>query len=168
MLLLVNDNQAQNVSDPRQRRRNHSAPEITTPVWKIPRSNKEQAFADSKCSPCSLQSPSSFISLKESYTVLVKKKKERKKRQICSGIWAPFQVPLTYSQVANHPTTSSQGSCLTGPLCAVQEHLGRTGEKSCVLERGGWWILKRNHRSLNCWGIRVHVQSKNSVSMMSD
>lgn len=65
------------------------------------------------------------------------KKKKKKKKQICSGIWALFQVPLIYSQVANHPITSSQGSCLTGPLCAVQEHLDRTEEKSCVLECRG-------------------------------
>lgn len=123
MLLLVNDNQAQNVSDPRQRRRNHSAPEITTPVWKIPRSNKEQAFADSKCSPCSLQSPSSFISLKESYTVLVKKKKKEKKGRFALESGLP-----------------SRSHSLTAKLQIIPPHLAREAawQAHYVLSKSIW------------------------------
>lgn len=97
---------------PRQRRSNPSASNAALGLM-VPRSKKEPSWRRFKAFPLHFTAPIIFH-LPEGLAHCTCQEK-----QLCSGIWDPLQVPLLYSQVANHPSTPSQGSCccLAGPLC---------------------------------------------------
>lgn len=102
---------------PRQCRSNHRCIRNTTLVLKFSGATRNLIFADSKFLPCTLQSSSSFISLKDSHTVLVKK-----------------------SRFALESGLSSRSHSFTAKLQIIPPHLAREAASQAhyVLSKSIW------------------------------